>query len=201
MWMMSVEVNGSLVFSPAAVSQRPQKRWVKPGQSTNFVLNSEAVIREKASQEEPMKSTMTLLIPLFFFNSLALAARDSVAVFHRPEKVAVQVIDYGTDSRLQKLMNLWQANTRLYWKNQDESFYINCGRNERKVSCTLRFLPSESCQISDHQAIFQAELDEPLLEGFVVSFESSRGNSLKISIDSQVLEVHASKKPLISLVQ
>lgn len=126
-----------------------------------------------------------MLISLLF--SLAsFAASDSVAVFHRPEKVVVLLNEYGSHGRLHQMMDAWGASKELFWET--EEFYVNCGRAKAGITCTLRLLPAGNARIETKESFWEGS--GPAAD-FAVSFESSRGHGLEFSSRGGRISFHA----------
>lgn len=139
-----------------------------------------------------MKFLVFSLLSVFCIQSQA--ARDSVAVFHRPEKVVVQINEEGSAGRLQRLFEAWGADETLYWESADGSFYIDCGRRVDAATCLIRLLPSEFVQIAQTQsrAIFQMPSDLALGD-LDISFESSRRQKARLILHKHSIEFTTEK--------
>lgn len=118
---------------------------------------------------------------------LSFAAADSVAVFHRPEKVVVLLNEHGAKGRLHAMMDAWGADKELFW--QTEEFYVNCARGKNGVTCTLRLLPVGQARIEEKESFWQGV--GPNTGDFSVSFESSRGHGLEFGSKGGRLSFHA----------
>lgn len=126
--------------------------------------------------------------------SNALAAADSVAVFHRPEKVVVLINENGTDSRLQQFMNALSADHRVFWVTRDESIKIDCARNTEKVSCTFRFTPSENVIIEEKRVWAETDAAELNKNEFQMSFESSQEDRFHLTMTPSGIQFWAGKR-------
>lgn len=120
------------------------------------------------------------------FSLASFAASDSVAVFHRPEKVVVLLNEYGSEGRLHSMMNAWGAEEELFW--QAEGFYVNCARAKAGVTCTLRILPTGPARIDAKESFWEG--NGPSAD-FALFFESSRGHELEFSSQGGRLSFHA----------
>lgn len=137
------------------------------------------------------------ILSLFAFPPQAFAARDSVAVFHRPEKVVVLVNEAGRNSRLQNWFDSLGAGAEIYALSADKSININCGRSEIAVSCNFRFLPSATNVFSPRRVDVQTSLRDMQLNPQAdseVSFESDRQDRFVITIANGQIRFHAEKK-------
>ena len=147
-----------------------------------------------------MKSILSLfLINLSSLSFAAAPSRDSVAVFHRLEKVVVLVNEAGRNSRMQKLMEVLGGANDILLLNSDQSIKMDCGRSETAVSCTFRFLPSAATQFGARSLDATASLSElqaSATQDIEMVFESSRQDRFVISIVGPVIHFHAEKKTL-----
>jgi hypothetical protein len=130
------------------------------------------------------------------FAPLSFSASDSVAVFHRPEKVAILVNERGHNGRIQQFMNAWGAKDELFWQSSDESFRLNCGRSETGATCNFRLLPSPSVEIRAKESLGKAQWTG---EGAVpadvhFSFESSRENYFEFTSHIGELTIFTRKR-------
>ena len=127
------------------------------------------------------------MLRILLFSLASFAGSDSVAVFHRPEKVVVLLNEYGEKGRLHSMMDAWGAGKELFW--QTEEFYLNCARASAGVTCTLRLLPLGSARIEAKDSYWEG--NGPIAADFAVSFESSRGHGLEFSARSGRVFFHA----------
>lgn len=137
----------------------------------------------------------------FLLSTQAFAASDSVAVFHRPEKVAVLVNERGEASRLQMLMDNLNAGKDLHVINEADSIMITCGRVINAASCTFSFLKGKGVLIetSPRQLFATADLNDLGVESserFETTFESSMEDYLHILVADGKIHFTASKKAL-----
>jgi hypothetical protein len=145
-----------------------------------------------------MKSIFAICLFLILPFSISNAAQDSVAVFHRAEKVVV-LINEQNQGRLQAFMDHVGDDTDTLIETPDQSIRLNCGRKYDAASCTFSFLPSTFVKIEDKSLQARATLSElslPELEHFEMSFESSREDKMTLRIQDGVLEIIASKRVL-----
>ncbi len=136
------------------------------------------------------------LISSLLLSSQLYAASDSVAVFHRPEKVAVLVNERG-DGRLQALMNNLGAGESLHVINNTDTVMITCGRNIEAASCTFSFLEGKDVLIEARKMSAMARLKDLEIESsevFETSFESSMEDKFSISVKNGEIHFAASKK-------
>lgn len=141
-----------------------------------------------------MKLFFKVFAVIFFLGSMASAqnARDSVGVFHRPEKVVVLVTERFGNGRLENFMNAVTADDTLFLKSQDESIHIRCGKSPKESSCTFRFHPSDSVQVGEKNVhAFLPSATQGLYEAI---FESSMGDKFILKVTEQGLEFWAGKK-------
>lgn len=132
---------------------------------------------------------------LLLFSSLSVAApADSVAVFHRPEKVVILVNEQGSHGRIQRMMNAWRAERDLYWHTEDGALMINCGRNLEAASCTFRLQPGPNVAIGEKEAAGHALITEETVEDIHISFTSSRDNFFELTVDKGELSLHTKKR-------
>lgn len=136
------------------------------------------------------------LISSLLISSQLYAASDSVAVFHRPEKVAVLVNERGP-GRLQALMDNLGAGESLHVINNTDTVMITCGRNIEAASCTFSFLEGKDVLIESRKMSALARLEDLEIESseaFETSFESSMEDKFAISVNEGVIHFSASKK-------
>lgn len=144
-----------------------------------------------------MKSILLSFI-VIIGTSIAQAASDSVAVFHRPEKVIV-LINEQHQGRLQSFMDHLDVQTDLDIQSLDGSVILSCGRRPDVASCTFTFYPSDLVRVGNKAADVAVPLTEmslPELGNFEMSFESSREDKMTLQIQEGVLKVQASKRVL-----
>lgn len=140
------------------------------------------------------------IISTLLLSSSTFAASDSVAVFHRPEKVAVLVNERGEYSRLQSLMtNLAGTDDKIHVINDSDTVVITCGRNTEAASCTFSFLQGKDVLIESRKMSASARLSELGLAGsedFETSFESSMQDKFSITVKDGFIFFNSSKKIL-----
>lgn len=132
----------------------------------------------------------SLLVSLLATAASSHAAADSVAVFHRPDKVVVQVNEAGAVSRLQTMLDAFGADKELLWKSPEGGLYLNCGRNERAATCIFRFTPSKQVGIRAKEALFVLPTGSPA-QDFHVIFEGSRGDRFRFVSQAGQIVAHA----------
>nr|BFD67860.1 hypothetical protein HAGR004_28820 [Bdellovibrio sp. HAGR004] len=121
------------------------------------------------------------------------AAADSVAVFHRAEKVGVLLNERAAVGRIQQFMDAVGADSRFRWLSVDESVKIECAREDVRATCTIRFLPSESVAIQGRSVkAFVATQDFP--QSFEMTFESSMEDRFILQMGQQGLWLWAGKR-------
>lgn len=136
---------------------------------------------------------LTFLLMFLAFSS-AQAASDSVAVFHRPEKVMVLLKEWGSAGRLQQFLDAVGAQEGWQWFSPDESVKIECARAAAEAGCNIRLLPSDSVRISGRAVHAQIHTGDFVGTSYEMSFESSREDRFHLKIDDQGLQVWAGKR-------
>ncbi|MGZ3711167.1 MAG: hypothetical protein ACXVBE_05395 [Bdellovibrionota bacterium] len=138
---------------------------------------------------------MLYLLTLLLSTS-APAASDSVAVFHRPEKVAILVNERGRNGRIQQFMNAWGVQDEIFWQSADESFRINCGRTETGATCNFRLLPSAQVEIKQKESTGHAQWKGtgPTPADVHFTFESSRENFFEFTSKGGELTIYTRKR-------
>jgi hypothetical protein len=138
---------------------------------------------------------LVILLPA----SALLASYDSVAVFHRSEKVVV-LINEQDQGRLQAWMNHVGDEEDMLIEAPDKSIRLNCGRNREAATCTFTFLPSEFVQIGNNKTLYVEipleALRLPHLTAFEMKFQSSREDRFVLNIENDKLLVRATKRVL-----
>lgn len=142
-----------------------------------------------------MKKIITLILATFISHSV-WAAADSVAVFHRPEKVVILINEAGEYGRLHEMMNAFGKKDSFIAQSADESIKIQCGRIIDAASCTFRFLPATGILISEKSLKARTLLTNLGLESenFEMIFESSREDKFVLKIIDGNINFFASKK-------
>jgi hypothetical protein len=146
-------------------------------------------------------SKSLLALTLSFSLNSAFAQSDSVAVFHRPEKVLIQINegDEGTRRLIDMMENLKQEK-QFHVSSKDENLIISCGRGAAEVaSCIFKFLPGKNVNIVNKQvdaSISLAELKLESVSNFEIYFESSMKDKFLLKITDGILSISASKKQL-----
>lgn len=136
---------------------------------------------------------------LFSLSSQAMAALDSVGVFHRPEKVIVLINERGEGGRLQTMMNYFEAGETLALISPDQNIKIVCGRSVEAATCTFRFFPGKDIVIGLRNLEASSTLRElglTALDDFDFSFESSMQDKFLLQVSNGKIIFSASKKTL-----
>jgi hypothetical protein len=127
----------------------------------------------------------------------AFAASDSVAVFHKPNKVVVLVNTRLGDVRLEQFVEMVGGQGSLVTATRDSSIRINCGVNDSAASCTFGFAPSANVIILPKSVKAHASLRDLNLsvsEDYWTEFESSQGDKFILEIRAGELILTASKR-------
>ncbi|WP_374035152.1 hypothetical protein ACES2I_04960 [Bdellovibrio bacteriovorus] len=140
-----------------------------------------------------MKALMAVILMLLAGAGAAQAAADSVAVFHRAEKVGVLLNERGAYGRIQQFMDAVGAEARYRWLSADESVKIECAREDVRATCTIRFLPSEIVKIQGRSVkAFVATKEFP--QSFEMAFESSMEDRFNLVLTPEGIELWAGKR-------
>jgi|GEM_PF-2667568 hypothetical protein len=144
-----------------------------------------------------MKALISSLILLFSVQTFAAA--DSVAVFHRAEKVVVLINDQGANSRLQQFMNALGADSKVQVESNESGIRVQCSRAADTASCTFAFFPSENVRIAPKNldastTLVDLGLKAISAEGFETSFESSREDRFTVKFNEHFIFFAASKR-------
>jgi hypothetical protein len=146
-----------------------------------------------------MKKIFSVIFLISLLPASALqASYDSVAVFHRPEKVVV-LINEQNQGRLQAWMDHVGDEEDMLIEAPDKSIRLSCGRNREAATCTFTFLRSDVVQIGNKNLYVQIPLRDlrlPALENFEMKFESSREDRFVLSIENDMLLIRAQKRIL-----
>lgn len=142
------------------------------------------------------------LITMTTFSAFASLGQDSVAVFHRPDKVIVLVTEKGLNSRLAQFMNSWalelnQTGRReaLIWQSPNAEFTMRCFKNYDEHSCTFKLQPtSPFVNITPTAARIEFPLSASMLQDYDFEFLSSRNDYFRLSSANDVLSLQAIKK-------
>lgn len=146
-----------------------------------------------------------VLVFCLLFSMEALAAWDSVAVFHRQEKVIVLINEDGQKglptSRLQNFIDLFKDTDSIRFLSESTGIRISCGRDLEVSSCTFRFTPGSNTLIEERAVSAHLSLNEFSnlrmdieFEGFEVSFLNSNGDRFRLWVDDQVMYFAGRKK-------
>lgn len=142
-----------------------------------------------------MKIGLLLIVTLGF--AIRVQASDSVAVFHRPQKVVVLINERGASGRIQEMMNVLGVSEFFEIKSPDESVTGGCKRNETVATCTITFLPSEKVLIEPKKMQSTWSYEElkvsPRID-FEIAFESSQGDKFTLIMSKQTVQLSASKR-------
>ncbi|WP_347357242.1 hypothetical protein [Bdellovibrio sp.] len=139
-----------------------------------------------------MKKGILFLVSMLA-GAQAFAAADSVAVFHRAEKVGVLLNERAAYGRIHQFMDAVGADSRFRWLTADESVKIECAREDVRATCTLRFLPSEIVAIKGRSVkALVATSDFP--QPFEMTFESSMEDRFILQMGPEGLSLWAGKR-------
>lgn len=130
-------------------------------------------------------------------STTALAASDSVAVFHKPNKVVVLVNTRQGDLRLAQFVDMVGDQDSLAAATSDGSIRIKCGVSDASASCTFGFAPSAHVTILPKSVKAQVRLRDlnlPESEDYWTEFESSQGDKFILEIRAGELILTASKR-------
>lgn len=145
-----------------------------------------------------MKSLIALILLSLTASASAFPRNDSVAVFHRPEKVIVQINEgYDGYSRLSDMMDFLDVGNRFQATSTDQNIVISCGRNREAASCIFKFLPGNDIKISPKKLSAKANLKDLKLDAegaFIFHFVSSMEDRFMVKIIDGVIFFEASKK-------
>jgi len=136
---------------------------------------------------------LTSLLLLLQINN-AMASRDSLAFFYKPNKVSVLINELTPYGRLGDFMN--QFTTEASFQREADGFKMSCSRTLRGAGCRFHFTPEDNILIQDRtlSAQFDLEAMEPTLnDSFVVNFASSANDKLRITIEDNTLIFEGSK--------
>ncbi len=137
------------------------------------------------------------LFTALLLTNVALAAQDSVGVFHRPEKVIVLINEIGEAARLQNFMTNLNEGISLQKISDDKTIKFICKRTQSEASCTFTFLPGEKVEIGNRTLAAHTTLEDLKIESaedFSASFESSRGDKFTLEIADGSINFYANKK-------
>lgn len=143
---------------------------------------------------------MLLLASAFFVHALA-SSWDSVAVFHRPEKVIVLVHEDGVadlqNNRLRRFMSLFGQESSLVIEFKEGDLRIQCAKDDFRARCSFRILPGVRAGIEPKKVVGHWRLKE-LFEGndstFQADFLNSNGDAFAITVSENNLWLIGSKK-------
>jgi hypothetical protein len=142
-----------------------------------------------------MKKIIALILATFITHS-AFASSDSIAVFHRPEKIVILINEVGESGRLHDLMNAFGKENSFVAQSAEDSIKIQCGRVPDAASCTFRFFPGAGIQITEKSVKARTLLANLGLESenFEMFFESSREDKFVLKVIDGNINFFASKR-------
>ena len=142
----------------------------------------------------------------------AAAARDSVGVFYKEDKVVILVNEDLGASRLQSFFNALeerglllvepQTSDRYVFLSSDQTARIQCARSQAAASCTFRFLPSSMATIANRRIeafvpaaeIYGTTSTANTAEDFEMTFESSMADLFNLKLAKDGLHIEARKR-------
>lgn len=137
---------------------------------------------------------MSALIALVLL-PISTHAWDSVAVFHRPEKVIVLINEHRSDNRMSSLMDQFISGNDWLLVSEDQGMKFDCGRNETHVSCTLVFFKDKAgVEIFENGALANFPLKISLPQDLTIALKNSNGDELHLVLTNAGLAVNAFKK-------
>lgn len=127
----------------------------------------------------------------------AMAANDSVGVFHKPKKVIVLINELGEGERLQTMMNYFELGQTLNVSNTGENIKLACKRQIAVASCTFTFTPGNNVVIEPkilkaHSTL--SELGLTSMDDIEISFQSSNLDKFTLTVSGDVISFVAHKK-------
>ncbi len=144
-----------------------------------------------------------LLILCSLFSVTAFANWDSVAVFHRPEKVVVLINEHNSSSknRLKNFISLFENGGSVRFESSDLGIKISCGGDTLAHGCTFRFTPGSNTEIREKGVIAFLPLNEMAdfrkdleLKDFEISFLNSNGDEFHLWIENEIVFFSGAKK-------
>lgn len=142
-----------------------------------------------------MRALVLLLIS--FSSSLAFAGRDSVAVFHRPEKVVVLFTEnFSRSTRILDLVGALGGSDSFELASADGSVRVRCNKSPDAGSCTLTFRPSPTVSIAPKTLSVSHPLTDlaPTAGSTEIFFESAQDDRVSILVDDGRFTLEASKR-------
>lgn len=126
----------------------------------------------------------------------AMAAEDSVGVFHNPGKVIVLINEINGAPRINGLMDALGVEMSFLYESADGLVRIQCGTPDDKAGCTFRVYEGGDIGTIGHR---NAEALIPASElgvrsNYEMYFESSRQDKFYLKVDSKGLWFFATKK-------
>lgn len=141
-----------------------------------------------------MKKSIFTLTLLTLLSSFSFAATDSVAVFHRPDKVVVLVKEATPQGRIGQFMDALSAGNQISWTSPGESVRLNCGRSAVEAVCTFRFLPGPEVRIGNKELAAFTSGEGLQKTPYEMAFISSREDQFFLKMDERGLLFNARKK-------
>lgn len=142
--------------------------------------------------------TFCLALLGFAISAAAASKWDSVAVFHRPAKVLIQVNEAGANGRLQNWMTALGAGNQVLLQAQDKSFSMDCARNATAVNCAVKLLPSLNVAIGERSVTARFPVTDLGLAAttafYEIGFLNSNGDHLKMKIENGEFLLNAGKR-------
>ena len=127
----------------------------------------------------------------------AMAAADSVAIFHKPQKVVVLITELGEGERLQTMMNYFELGQTMMVTNAEGSIKLTCGRKQHSASCTFSFIPGPNSTIENRTLWASATLSElglTSLDDIEITFKSSNLDKFTLNVSGDHVTFTAAKK-------
>lgn len=136
-----------------------------------------------------------IILAALINTAFAQNPRDSIGVFHRPEQVIVLANEYAPARRINAFMNALGTNELIITSNRDSSFKLHCYRTAEAASCKFVLRPSDSVQIAVKRvSAVTSELQIDSESEFEMSFASSNGDRLKVTLNHGRLYLTAAKR-------
>ncbi len=125
----------------------------------------------------------------------ASASRDSVAIFHRPNKVVILLNEKNGAPRLHALMKSLGADQNFVYESYDRNLRIKCARNEEESTCTFAVETGGLGTIGNKRvdALIPA-IELNIQNDYSMHFESSMQDKFRVIINSDGLEFVGTKK-------
>lgn len=133
-----------------------------------------------------------ITIAIVVFSSNLAHAWDAVAVFHKPEKVIVQINEPYPAARLEAVLTATGSTDSWSFLSEDESFKAQCDRGTLGITCIFRLVPSDTVTVDDKKA--QCFIQVALIGSIELAFLNSNGDNVEITGDNVGLILKAAKK-------